>query len=59
MAMNVPKVPPPWIIVFPTLCTSSLPLIPNLLKKIDKILILRKKKFSSLEILIKIFNYIN
>ncbi|KAL5283152.1 hypothetical protein ACFFRR_005834 [Megaselia abdita] len=25
IAMNVPKVPPPWIMTFPTLFTSSLP----------------------------------
>ena len=30
MAMNVPNVPPPWTIVFPTLVTSSLPRNPNL-----------------------------
>lgn len=33
IAMNVPKVPPPWSITFPTLFTNSLPLNPYLKNK--------------------------
>lgn len=33
IAINVPKVPPPWSIIFPTLFTNSLPRSPYLMKQ--------------------------